>query len=721
MKPGPHGSDARRSTIIEAVRSSPCSVVGVTAAAGYGKSILLAQWARSERRAVASVALDRSHDDVDRFVTAVATAFAEAAPRVLRGQPVSASGEWEPTAHELAAALRACPRPFVILIDDLHLLRSPACHEALRTIVAAVPSASQIVTASRHVQPHLARFRVGREVAELTDRNLALDAAQARAVAAQAGVELPAPEAHRLVQVTEGWPAGIALAVLGSREGHHLPSTVAGDDRHVADYFQTEVLAPLSADLQEFLRRSAVLDRLSGGLCDEVLERTDATARLRDLETTTLFITPEGAGRHSYRHHRLFREFLLAELQREDARVVRRLHSRAAHWYEATGAPMVAVGHLLATDEHERTAALVQATAPTAWLSGEVDQVQDWLAALGARRIAEDPRLVIVQCWLAVLTGQPAVAEHWLASLEEHVRDGDGVSPSVSSELALLRSATCPAGPDQALRDARWACEGQDHHGSARRAQALALCGESHLLLGDSDEAVECLERAVSAGEERKRPDLVAGCRAILAWILMDRGAWDDGAAQADRALLALRTSTLVPQPSTLLSHGASARAHLHFGDSRAARRDLAAAMATRSVSTYARPFPAVKGRLEVAKLLWATGDHGGARMLLREIHDVFRERPDLGVLREEFDGFAQMTQGEAVPGPDSVTAPLTPAELRLLPYLQTHLTIAEIGARLFVTRNTANSEIASIYRKLGVSSRGSAVDRAIVLGLLGR
>ena len=107
------------------------------------------------------------------------------------------------------------------------------------------------------------------------------------------------------------------------------------------------------------------------------------------------------------------------------------------------------------------------------------------------------------------------------------------------------------------------------------------------------------------------------------------------------------------------------------------------------------------------------------ARHLLKEIDDILSHRPDLGALVDEVDELRQVLTSGAQAGTTG-GAPLSPAELRLLPYLQTHLTVREIGERLFVSRNTASSEIGSIYRKLGASSRSDAVRQAMAVGLLG-
>ena len=141
--------------------------------------------------------------------------------------------------------------------------------------------------------------------------------------------------------------------------------------------------------------------------------------------------------------------------------------------------------------------------------------------------------------------------------------------------------------------------------------------------------------------------------------------------------------------------------------------------MRARPSCTYAFPSYAVRSRLHLAKVYLARSDHAKARHLLREIDDVLGHRPDLGTLVDEVRDFRGLLDSGAG-APTAGGPPLTPAELRLLPYLQTHLTIGEIGERLFVSRNTVSSEVASIYRKLGVSSRNDAVEQATAIGLLG-
>jgi LuxR family transcriptional regulator, maltose regulon positive regulatory protein len=185
------------------------------------------------------------------------------------------------------------------------------------------------------------------------------------------------------------------------------------------------------------------------------------------------------------------------------------------------------------------------------------------------------------------------------------------------------------------------------------------------------------------------------------------------------RALTAIDERRMHDYATGLLASAVAARLALQRGDRPEADRQLTRAMRARPSCTYALPFFAVRLRLQLARAHRTMGEHATARHLLREVDDVLRHRPALGTLVDEAAELRQALAAGTQAGPAGGT-PLTPAELRLLPYLQTHLTIREIGERLFVSRNTVSTEVGSIYRKLGVSSRGDAVAEAMKSGLLG-
>ncbi len=184
-------------------------------------------------------------------------------------------------------------------------------------------------------------------------------------------------------------------------------------------------------------------------------------------------------------------------------------------------------------------------------------------------------------------------------------------------------------------------------------------------------------------------------------------------------ALTVVDDQQMQDYPTSLLAFANAARLALHRGDIPETHRRLTQAMRARPNSTAALPTIAVRVRLQLAKLYLAMSDHATASHLLREIEDIVFHRPALGALTDEVAEFRSLLAAGSQVAPTG-GPPLTPAELRLLPYLQTHLTFREIGERLFVSRNTISTQCSSIYRKLGVSSRHDAVERATAVGLLG-
>jgi len=157
----------------------------------------------------------------------------------------------------------------------------------------------------------------------------------------------------------------------------------------------------------------------------------------------------------------------------------------------------------------------------------------------------------------------------------------------------------------------------------------------------------------------------------------------------------------------------------VHHGDLSEAHRQLTRAMRARPSATYVLPYVAVRLRLHLAKVYLALNDQATAGQLLREIDDILTHRPALGTLVGEVEQFRGVLASSATTGATG-RPPLSPAELRLLPYLQTHLTAAGIAERMSLSTHTVKSRLKSIYRKLGASTRNDAVRKATTIGLLG-
>ncbi len=719
--PQPRPGSVSRTGLVKAARSGGYRIVAITAPAGYGKSALLAEWAREENRRVAWVSLDRFDDDPAALLASLAAAYCRAGlgSAGLVADVAGRGVSWRGAAQRLAAEIRASAVPFVFMLDDLHEVQSHACHDVLGVVISAIPAGSQLAAASRDEQPHLPRFRVSGDALELGAGDLALDAAAAGQIFEHEQVSVTPELAAEVTERAEGWPAGLYLAALVAKQSHGQARAVTGDDRYVADYLYHEAFIRQPKTIQRFLRRTAVLEQLSGPLCEAVLGSSAAAVQLRRLEAHSLFLAPLDSQRQWYRYHTLYREFLLGELRRTEPGLIMTLHQRAADWYESHGYPEQALEQLLLMDDDpDRAVRLTAKLARPTYVAGQLSTVQRWYAAIGDVNIARYPPLAVLRCWEGVLTGDTAKAELWAAVVDAVSFDGEPATGAASfdSARALLRAGLCASGPEQMMADAAFSLA-QEPAWSPWRDTALWLLAESHLLAGHPDEAREAFGAASTAAAGMSSWDTIPVCEAQVAWLAMDRGEWDEATGRLDIALGTIDAQRLHGYVSSLTAFAGAARLSLHQGDVKEARRQLGRAMRARPAATYLLPYHAARLRLQLATVYLALAEQATVRQLLREIDEIASRRPALGALIDEVQDFRDGLASRAAP---NGVVLLTPAELRVLPYLPTHLTADKIAERLFLSGHTVKTEIKAVYRKLGVSSRNDAVQRATEIGLLG-
>ncbi len=723
-----------RGELIASARGSGAPVLAVTAPAGYGKSSLLAEWAEVDPRRSGWISVDRDDDDPDSLLSLLVSSCERLVPEhpALRRTVLveEDAGPWR-AARRLAAVLSRVSDPFLLLLDDLHELRSPACHEVLAIVLGGVPPGAQVVCASRFVQPHLARLRAQGDVLDLDARDLALDADGVQRILAEGRGDVTYVQALRVTERTEGWPAGVRLAaqtrekddaeVLDSGDLLHW-TDVSGEDRHISDYLRREVYGRLDVEDQRFLRHTSVLERLHGPLCDALTGQGTGQDRLHRLESMSVFLAPLAGRRAWYRHHPLFRDFLRGELRRSEPRLAEELHLRAADWLEANGQPDAAVEHLLCTSARRRTVKLLVRAVPEARGRGQQDRVEGWFDRLDEQAISDAPVLAALAAWVAAWSGRTPDAERWAGRVEatsaDEVELGDDVA-SFRALRSLLRAVACSHGPDQMLADAEEAAE-REPSWSPWRASALHLVAEAHLLNGAPGRAKAAYHLAADCGRGTRNTEAELLSRATLAHLLMDDGDWEQGAVQAECALGLVDEHSMQSYGCSVIPFAAATRLALHRVDPAEADRQLDRAMQARRRASAALPWLAVGGRLQMVKLLRLRGDRAGVSELLAEVDDLLRRRPALGILQEHLTAARSLVTEGGSPNAGPPWVALTPAELRLLPYLTSHLRIVDVAQRLNVSRNTVATELSAIYRKLGVSSRGQAVDVATRLGLLG-
>jgi LuxR family transcriptional regulator, maltose regulon positive regulatory protein len=713
-----------RSSLIERLRASEVPIVAVVAAAGYGKTTLLGQWAEKDERSFGWVSVDQNDNDPALLVRYIAAAIDQLA----KGDPVDSELPTSPGAPVLAtvvprlgSTLSSLRRPFVLVFDDVHHLDDRASLDVIEALAQFVPDGSALALVSRDQTPiSLDRLRGQGQILEVDARDLAMDARETRQLLRRVGVRTPDTEVLKLREWTEGWPVALYLAAVNMKTGA-IPDLAAfhGDDRVMADYLRSEFLSRLPTKQVMFMRRTAILEHMTGRLCDAILKSTGSARMLESLERSNLLVVPLDRKREWYRYHHMLREMLLAELEHREPDRIPEFNALASDWCEHNDQPEAAIRYAQAAGDAERVAQIVTNNASAFWHTGRAAMVESWLVWLeGNGSIERHGPVAVVGAWHNALTGRPAEAERLaqaaaLSAYEGPLPDG---SPSLEPWLRLLSAGLFRQGVERMHQDAEAASRMMASR-SMWRPPALVMLGISHVLLGNVEDADDVFADAAEMGELHGASDDAVVAHAERALLAIERGGWDEAQTFIDRASSVQQQFSLENYTSSALAYAVSARLAAHRGDRQRAREELARAHRLRPRLTYALPYFAVRPLLEMARVHIALSDAAGARTILRDVDAVLRRRPDLGALTAQADELRHQLESIRVDTPGAST--LTTAELRLLPYLPTHLSFREIGERLFVSAHTVKSQAISIYRKLGVNSRGDAVGRAQDLGLL--
>ena len=356
------GQLVHRGTLLDALSAARRrKLTLLSAPAGWGKTTLLAQWASGagEDQRFGWLTLDPSDNDPVWFWMYVVAALQKVSPGVgTRAVELLAMGA-DPVQVVLPTLLNdldTIASPMVLILDDYHLVANPAVHEQVAFVIGRMPVNLHLVLATRSdpMLP-LARLRASADLVEMRSDDLRFEVIEADHLLNDVhGLDLAQADIQLLHRRTEGWAAGLYLAALslaGRPDAAAFIRTFAGDNRHIADYLMCEVLDGQPPQMRSFLLRTSVLGRLSGALCDAVLQTSGSAAVLETIERDNLFVVPLDMSRRWYRFHQLFGELLRAELHRSEPDLVADLHRRAAAWFEAEGLIDEAVRHLVAAGD----------------------------------------------------------------------------------------------------------------------------------------------------------------------------------------------------------------------------------------------------------------------------------------------------------------------------------------------------------------------------------
>jgi LuxR family transcriptional regulator, maltose regulon positive regulatory protein len=694
-------------------------VVLVSAPAGYGKSTLVAQWGDLDPRAGCWVRLDHGDNDPVVLLLRIAATLERTSPvdDELLEELSRPTSRIEQVALPLLAAELEERDPFVLVLDDVDVITAEKSRAVLAFLVDEVRSGSQLVLVARgDPGVPLGRLRAGGELVEIGTRLLALDAKETRDVAASAGLELSEEAARALRERTEGWAAAVVLAALwlrGRGDAGVRAAGLSGDQAQLADYLLEEVLGRAPEHLRGFLLATSILERMTASLCDAVLATTDAAASLEALSRSNAFVVALDDKREWYRYHHLFRELLRAELRRRHPELVAVYEGRAASWCEEHGTPGEAFLYAYESGDLARAGRVALAHRDEFAMRGQSDTVRLWLARCSDEEIDSDPRLALAAAWVSFYGGEPVRARRFMAAagrgrLDEASADG---ASSLRSSLASVRTLVAPDGIPQMLRDAELVYASEKQAGTRWLASGCRAMGVAYVLLGRPREAISVLREGLALlRDHRELAHVRVACLGYLAFAAAELGHRRDLQRWAVDATWLVEEAHLHEAAGSAVAYTAGALAHQQRGDHTEAVRQLERVRRLRPRLRAAAGVDADLA-LRCADISLDLGDPTGALEFAQVAADRLQGYPEPGTLPERLRRLEERIRRGEDYG-------LTAAELRVLSFLPTHLSLQEIAGQLYLSRPTVKTHVSSIYDKLGVPGRSKAVELIERLGL---
>lgn len=721
--PGPSVLD--RATVwalLDAYRDRKVTLIA--APTGFGKTTALATWLRRGGQRYSWLSLDSAVDQERRFATYLASAIRRALPGAGTSALAALQHPNVDVATDVVGSLvndiAGQDEHLILVLDDYHVIHAPACHAILGTLVAEQPSQLRLVISTRG-DPNLplGRLRATGQLGEIRAGELRFSDVEARDfLERRLGVDIGPAAISALVERTEGWPAVLnlaALSIAASPKPNDFVRAFAGSNRHVVDYLVSEVLDAQPPDTREFLLKTAVLNRLTGRLCDAVTGLPDGAARLSDLAQANLFVSRVDDQDQWFQYHRMFREAMRAELSLEASADIPGLLVAAARWHEADGSFDEAVRYALKAGDHELAARLIAKHYLVFVRGGHHAELRDLIALLDTRRAGPARGAVaFVAAIEAGLSGDATevIGAH-LADLEEF-----GLPEGILDEIPSAEAGSLFIRAAYLIDDV-----GRQR---AAGAQLLALMpglslfdgiartalGYSAYLLGHLQEAREVLMPYGSAVDEtRPLMSIVAvGTRALVE---IELGHLEAGARAARNAhevtvRLGYRDSV------------ATAIAHEALGVAMLAEGSVAEAIALIERAVHltreTQPLRRAAALLSLAQAKAAAADAPGALACTGEARALIEASRDPGGLPVRLRTLerAMRHSRRSTDGPTP-----TAAEIRVLRLLPSSMSQREIAQELYISPDTVKTHVRRLYRKLEAGSRDEAVERARRAGLL--
>ena len=710
-----------------------CKVCVISAPTGYGKTTLLAHWRQVEEAEVpfAWVSLDEQDNDSIRLWRHIVEALRQVVPEeeefgadVLLGMSAVGQRVVETTLPTLINELAELPYPVVLVLDDYQFVTEEGSHDSVAFFLEHLPENIHVVISGRSDPPlPLGRLRAKGEMNEIRAEQLAFLEDEADCLLNEKmGLGISPDDLSVLLERTEGWPAGIYLASLSlqnKEDKHAFIESFSGSNRYIVALLGEEVLAGLTEDVRQFLLETSVLRTMTGPLCDAVTGGEGSGRLLRELAHSNLFVVSLDEQGEWYRYHHLFSELLLYELRSSQPDLVPTLRKRASVWLEGAGYFEGTIRQAIAATDYERVGLLIARYWYGYAVTGHSETVERWLDSLPEGMIAHDAALCLVEAWLCALGGRREECERFLTLAESIPHEGrlpDGTA-SVGSGVATLRAIFGFGGIEEMGEAARRAAAlGLDRTSPQAPLVKLGL-GMSWYFSGNVVQARRVLEGGLRL-TDGGHPIVRIGMLSFQSFAATVEGHPQEAESLAREAKALVDRFRLQGIPQATLAPIALGRALAGDGKLEEAKEELESAYSARRSLPGLSPWPTLVGLLALAPVRASRGDRAGARMVLAEAQGILDDNPDAGMFPELLERQERKLRARKA-REGQLDGELTEREHDVIRLFGGELSTRQMAESLYVAPSTVRTQIKSIYRKLGVSSRGAAVEEAYARGLI--
>ncbi len=496
----------------------------ISAKAGSGKTTLVSEWLHQQERPAAWLSLDANDNDPRRFFSYLVAALHQLGIKIGQVALGQLGTPQLPQAEALVAELindvATSSIPFLLVLDDYHLIQNEWVHQAVGFLAEHQPPEVHLILVTRVDPPlPLARWRGRGQITEIRDHDLRFTVEEAAQFLNQVmQLDLPAEAVSTLEWRTEGWIAGLQMAAIsmqGRKQDGDLTAFIeafGGTNRFILDYLVEEVLNQQTPAIQDFLIETSILDRMCGSLCDAVRSGEavthDSQAILAHLERTNLFVMPLDDERRWYRYHHLFADLLKSTLgQRRSAEQMRELHRRASLWHQGEGSLEEAMIHAMAAQDFERAASMIDENIATMLSRSEAPVLLAWIEKLPEQIVRGCPWIDVYRANALALSGRLEQMEPLLDDLEKRIEPGAARASELLGHIAAIRAYAANLRGDaarvieMATFTERYL---QEEHLNARGMAAYALA-DTYFAGDDMDSASQASSRMLRIGEKSGR------------------------------------------------------------------------------------------------------------------------------------------------------------------------------------------------------------------------